>query len=341
MPTISDVARMAKVSKTTVSRVLNQPELVNKSTRMKVLNVIKTLNYSPSMLARGMRGQKTRTFGVVIPDFKNLFYAEFLEHVESAARQHGYISVVCSTEVNPEREKEYIDELLRRQVDGLILCWYRSVVKNKSFLIELAKKLPVVIMDQPSCDLPVSAVYTDGFKGIKKLTNFFIQLGHKKIGIIRSLEKYPVGNKRFEGYASALKENGMAVDYSLVQESEWNPSAAIEATSRLLKRNRPTAIIAVTDLMAMGVLKCLVDKGFSIPGDIAIGGFDDISFSSLISPGLTTIAQPIDKMAWEATDQLIKRIENRRIRNRDIVLENRLIVRESSGKPIGVNVSSG
>ncbi len=331
MPTISDVARLAQVSKTTVSRVLNSPQLVNVDTKKRVLQVIRELHYAPSVLARGMRSQKTRTFGVVIPDFKNLFYAEFLEHVENAARIYGYIAVVCSTDIKPEREKEYINELLERQVDGLIMCWYKSVSENRSFLLKLAKRIPVVIMDQPSHGLPVSAVYTDGFKGISKLTSFFLQNGHRKIALIKSLKKYPVGDRRYQGYVSALKEWGIEIDENLIEESEWTPSAAFEATRRILERSRPTAIVAVTDLMAIGVLEYLNTNGFSVPKDIAVAGFDNIFFSTMVSPRLTTVAQPIDRMAREAVEQLIRRIENRRVRNRDIELENRLVIRESSG----------
>ena len=330
MPTISDVARKAGVSKTTVSRVLNHPELVNEETKLRVRSVMEELSYAPSILAQGMRAQRTRSFGVVIPDFKNLAYAELLENIEIAARHHGYTVIMCSTEIDPEREKEYINKLIQRQVDGLIMCWYKSVSENRDFLTKLAKKLPVVIMDQPSQGLPLSSVYTDGYKGIGRLTRHLIQCGHSKIGIIRSLTKYPVGNSRYEGYLAALQEGGIGFDQDLVVKSEWTSTGAAEATERLLQRSDPTAIIAVTDLMALGVLKCLIDNGYRVPEEIAVAGFDDISFSSLISPRLTTVAQPFDRMAWEATEQLIRRIENRHVRNRDIELENRLVVREST-----------
>ena len=339
MPTIFDVAERAGVSKTTVSRVLNHPELVNEETKRRVHDVMEELSYTPSILAQGMRAQRTKSFGVVIPDFKNLFYAEFLEQVEVAARHYGYIAIICSTEIDPAREREYITKLLRRQIDGLIMCWYKSVAENRDFLVKLAKKLPVVIMDQPSQGLPVSSVYTDGFKGIRRLTSYFIESGHRRIAIIRSLRKYPVGNSRYEGYLAALKEHTIGFDEDLVEESEWTAAGAAEATKRLLQRADPTAIIAVTDLMALGVLKFLIDNGYDVPGDIAIAGFDDISFSSLVSPRLTTVAQPVDRMAWEATEQLIRRIENRHIRNRDIELENRLVVRESTGLQVDDRVA--
>jgi DNA-binding LacI/PurR family transcriptional regulator len=330
MPTISDVAQKAGVSKTTVSRVLNHPDLVNEETKKRVHAVMKDLSYSPSILAQGMRAQRTRSFGVVIPDFKNLYYAEFVENVEIAARHHGYIAIMCSTEIDPDREREYITKLIQRQVDGLIMCWYKNVSDNRDFLVDLAKKLPVVIMDQPSQGMPVSSVYTDGFKGIYTLTRHLIECGHRKIAIVRSLKKYPVGNSRYEGYLAALKKGGLGFDQDLVHESEWTASGASAATENILRRADPTAIIGVTDLMALGILKCVIDRGCRVPEDIAVAGYDDIIFSSLMSPRLTTIAQPVDKMAWKATEQLIRRIENRHVRNRDIELENRLIIREST-----------
>jgi LacI family transcriptional regulator len=330
MPTILDVAQRAEVSKTTVSRVLNNSNLVNNTTRSRVLEAIKELNYAPSIIAQGMRGQKTRTFGVVIPDFKNLYYSEFLEHVEEEAKKYGYIAIVCSSEIDPDREIKNIDQLLRRHIDGLIMCWYKGVIENRHFLERLAKKLPVVIMDQPSCGLPLSAVYTDSYKGIKTLTTYFIEKGHRKIGIIRVHEKYSVGNKRFKGYVDALGEHGIEISESLVERADWTVSGAFEATQRLLKKSRPTSIIAVTDLMAIGILKCLYDNGLSVPNEVALGGFDNISLASMMSPSLTTVAQPIQMLARNATEQLIKRIENRYIRNRDIELENKLIIRGST-----------
>jgi LacI family transcriptional regulator len=330
MPTISDVANKAGVSKTTVSRVLNHPDLVNEETKSRVRSVMEELSYTPSLLAQGMRAQRTRSFGVVIPDFKNLYYAGFVANVEIAARRQGYTAIMCSTEINPEREREYITKLIQRQVDGLIICWYKNVSDNRDYLIRLAKILPVVIMDQPSLGMPVSSVYTDGFKGIAKLTRHLIECGHRKIGIIRSLKKYHVGTRRYDGYLAALQEGGIGFDQDLVEESEWTAAAAAAATERILRRSDPTAIIAVTDLMALGVLKSLIEKGKRVPEDIAVGGFDDISFSSLMSPGLTTVAQPVDRMAEMATEQLIRRIENHQVRNRDIELENRLVIREST-----------
>lgn len=330
MATIDDVARLSGVSRTTVSRVLNYPELVNENTRKKVIRVMKKLHYSPSILAQGLRSQKTRMIGVIIPDFSNLFYSEMLRYIEKEAQEKGYIAIICSTELKPEKEIEYINRLIKRQVEGLILCWYKSVHDYRGFLIKLSRKVPIVVMDQPSGELPISSVYTDGYKGIKKLTEYMISKGYRRIAILRGLKNYPVVEPRYRGYLDALKEHNIPFNEFLVEETGFTAAEGYNATKRLLTRVKPEAIVAITDLIAIGSLKYVQEKGYIVPDDIAIGGFDNIPLTSLVSPQLTTVAQPISEMAREATNHLIIRAQNRKIRTRDIVLENELIVREST-----------
>lgn len=330
MPTIADVARIANVSKTTVSRVLNTPELVNMETRKRILEVMEKLNYSPSIIARGMRGQKTNMLGVILPDITNLFYSEFLKYVEAESINNGYIVVICSTEFNPEREKQYIDKLVKRQIDGLILCKYEEVKQNESFYVNLTKKIPVVVMDQPSNGLPLSAVYTDTYRGIKNLTEYLLKRGYGKIAILCGDRRYPFAQMRYRGYVDALMEHSMEIEETLTEECDCTAAGGYRACEKLFLRTLPEAIVTITDLIALGALRYLQDNGYSVPQDIAICGFDNIPLSSLSSPQLTTIAQPIDQMAREAVHQLLRKIHNSRVRNRDIVLENRLIVREST-----------
>jgi DNA-binding LacI/PurR family transcriptional regulator len=338
MPTISDVSRLAGVSKTTVSRVLNTPELVNRGTRERVLEVIKKLDYAPSVIARGMRGQKTRMIGVIIPDFTNLYYSEFLKHVEECAIGEGYIALICSTEADPAKEKEFIEKLRRRQIEGLILCRYEGVKEDESYFGRLARDLPVVITDQPSCGLPLSAVLTDSRKGIRALAAHLLERGCRRIAILGGRRVYPFAVERFGGYADALKDAGVALDERLCEECDCTADGGYRAAERLLKRAVPEAVVAVTDLIAIGALRCIQSEGYAVPGDISLGGFDNILLSSLTSPQLTTVEQPIEEIAREAVGQLIRKVRNNRVRNRDIVLENRLVVRESTGAVRGEKV---
>jgi len=330
MATISDVAEKAGVSKATVSRVLNDTAVVNKETRKRVMEAIETLHYTPSFLAKGMRRKKTNTFGIIIPDFRNLYYSELLKAIEEEAKKHGYIALICTGEMNAQREREYIEYLLSRQIEGLVLCCYVNIVENSSFINQISKKVPIIVMDQPSRGLPVSSTYSDGYSGFKMLVGYLIEKGHQRIGMIRSLHRYPCSESRFVGYMDTLRENGIDIDQNLIDESEFTAAGGYESARRLLSRSHPTAIVGVNDLIAIGALKYVREKGYSVPDDIAIAGFDNIALSSLVSPQLTTINIPVERIAHEAINQLIRKIQNRRSRNRDIVVETELVIRQTT-----------
>jgi len=281
MATISDVAKKAGVSEATVSRVLNNTAVVNRDTRKRVLDAINELHYTPSFLAKGMRRKKTSTIGVIIPDFRNLYYSELLKAIEDEARIHEYIAIICTGEMNAERERAYIDYLLSRQVEGLMLCCYVNIMENKSFIQKVAQKVPIIVMDQPSGSLPVSSAYADGYKGFKVLLSYLIEKGHRTIGMIRSLHRYPCSESRFIGYVDTLKEHGISVDPNLIEESEFTAAGGYDAAKKLLAKSKPTAIVGVNDLIASGALKYIREKGYAVPDDIAIAGFDNIALSSL------------------------------------------------------------
>jgi DNA-binding LacI/PurR family transcriptional regulator len=330
MATISDVAREAGVSNATVSRVLNNTAVVNEETRKRVLEAIESLNYTPSFLATGMRRKKTSTFGILIPDFRNPYYSELLKALEEEARKHRYIALICTGEMNAEREREYIRYLLARQVDGIVLCCYVSVLENNAFIRGVAKRVPMIVMDQPSFGLPLSSAYADGYKGFCNLVTYFIEKGHRKIGMVRSLHKYPCSESRFLGYRDTLEKHGMRVDPDLVAESEFTAAGGYDAARRILEKSKPTAIVGVNDLLAIGAMKYIREKGYRVPADIAIAGHDNIALSSLVWPQLTTVNIPVERIAEEALTQLIRKIQNPRSRNRDIVVETQLIIRQST-----------
>ncbi|MBN2324228.1 MAG: LacI family DNA-binding transcriptional regulator [Spirochaetes bacterium] len=330
MANISDVAKKAGVSKATVSRVLNNTAVVNKDTKKRVLEAIESLNYTPSFLAKGMRRKKTSTFGVIIPDFRNPYYSELLKSIEEEARKHDYIALICTGEMNAEREREYIHYLLTRQVEGLVLCCYVSIMENEPFIHNVAKRVPIIVMDQPSFGLPVSSAYADGYNGFSKLLTYLIEKGHKRIGMIRSLHRYPCSESRFLGYRDTLKNHGIDLDQDLIEESEFTAAGGYEAAKRMLARSAPTAIIGVNDLLAIGAMKYIREKGYDVPGEIAIAGHDNIALSSLVSPQLTTVNIPVEQIAAEAITQLIRKIQNPRSRNSDIVIDTQLIIRQST-----------
>ena len=331
MANIADVALKAGVSKTTVSRVINNFSPVNAETRDRVLAAMKALDYTPSVIAQGMRSQRTKSVGVLIPDFRSYWYAELLNYLEDEARARGYLVIISSTHADHHREIEYVSELVRRQVDGLIICWYKETWDKTKLLKDIARKIPIVLMDQPARGFNASSVYTDGYTGIKKLTKALIRQGHRKIAMVVEDRQYSAHERRFQGYCDALRECGAAMDANLVVEKdEIGFKSGYEGANRLLSREKPTAILTIDDLTAVGVLECCHDRGVKVPEEITVTGFDDIPISQYCSPRLTTISQPVQELAKNAIELVIKKIQNGRARNQELVFAPRIVLRESS-----------
>jgi DNA-binding LacI/PurR family transcriptional regulator len=329
MATIIDVAAKAGVSTTTVSRVLNNYSPVNTQTKNRVVEAMDKLGYRPSSLARGMRTQRTRTVGILIPTYRNYWYAELLNFVELEARASGYLPIVCTTEQKPGGS-EHINTLLRRQVDGIILCWYHGVMTDQGYLRSVLRDTPIVIMDQPAGGLPASSVYSNGHDGIKQLVTHLIDGGHRRIGMIKYAAENSTSENRFQGYRDALAEHGIEQDARLIVQSDYSSEGGREATARLLQKSSPTAIVTVGDDMAIGALRYCYEHQIRVPVDISITGFDDIPFARMIMPSLTTVAQPIKLMAETATRQLIRHIEHPAARKQEFVFETSIIYREST-----------
>ncbi|MHB8280147.1 MAG: LacI family DNA-binding transcriptional regulator [Candidatus Humimicrobiaceae bacterium] len=330
MSTIKDIAKEADVSISTVSRTFNKPELVNKDTRDKIQRIIKKHEYFPSIIARSMRNQKTKTIGVLIPDFMNYYYSEWINCVELEIRKNGYLAIIASTKNNIDIEKEYVKEFLERKADGLIISFYKTYLENYSYIKKISKKIPIIVMDQPTGDLPVSAVYADAYSGFRKLTKHIIDNKYKKIAFIKSYADYSVANCRYQGYLDESIANKCDVDYNLVEECDFTATSAYNAAKRLFLKTKPEAIICASDLIAIGAMRFVLEKKLKIPEDIAIAGYDNIELSRLMTPRLTTVKEPIKQMAKTAVKLLIKKINNSEVKNKNICLEVNLIIREST-----------
>lgn len=334
MATIEDVAHKAGVSKATVSRVLNGTAVVNSTTKENVLRVIRELKYTPSFLAQGMRKQNSGTIGIIVPDFSNLYYSEFLTHVETEMRTTDYTSVICSVKSDIKNENEYIERLVERhKLEGLILCWYFKADEDRSFLSKLSNRLPVVLMDESSEGLPLSSVYSDQYTGLKRLAEYLIGKGHTRIALIRSLKKYSIGHLRYLAYLDALKEAGLDIKEEFIEESDWTVSGGYDACNRIFHKGKkagPSAIIAASDLIAFGALMCVYERKLSVPDQMAIAGYDDIPLAKAMYPPLTTVHEYVDKKAKIAVRLLVERIKNKKKRNKDIVLETDLVIRQSA-----------
>jgi LacI family transcriptional regulator len=338
MPNIWDVAKIAGVSKSTVSRVINKSGSVKEDTQIAVNDAIKKLNYSPSYFAQGIRTGKTRTIALLVPDHSNTFYNEMLRGVEEVMLKHDYMTLVCYTVKCPSREINYGKELVKRNVDGIIYNTYEKNKKSFDYFLNLSKSMPVIFMDNIAPpNENVSFVLTEGRESTKKATLYLYNKGCRRIAYLRVPPKISVINQRFEGYSEGIFESGVGFDEKLVYNSDVNggESSYIEmgingARYLMSLENPPDAIMASIDTMAIGAIKYLKSAGYSVPGDVKVIGYDNIDLCTLIEPTLTTIAQPIYRLGTEAANILINKIKGESSIKDQIVFDAELIIREST-----------
>ena len=331
MATIHDIAKLSGISKSTVSRVISKQGYVKEETREKVEEAMKELNYTPNYIARGMRTNKSSAIGLFIPDYSNPFYAELFKGIEQVTRKAGYMNLVCHTDEDPKTELFYIHELLKRQIDGIIFCTYNRSPEGLQFLKDVSSNIPIVFMDPVFGDQEFSSVVSDGFSGSKSAVIYLYKRGCVNISYIKGPRIHAVTNERYKGYLEGLKEQDNKVQQHYVFEGDFTMESGRKAVRHFLSlEERPDAIIAATDVMAIGALKELNKHGVKVPEEVKVVGFDNIPLAELIEPSLTTVAQPIKDLGINAAELLLKKIQNPSTPNQQVVMQCSIIERESS-----------
>jgi LacI family transcriptional regulator len=328
MSTIRDVANAAKVSTSTVSHVINQTRYVSQETRQRVLQAMAELNYIPNHLARSLRNNQTLTIGVLVPNCANPFFAEILLGIEVACFDLGYNIIMGNAHDDPERELQYIDVLLARQADGLILI---STGAYKESLQRLrSNNTPVVMVDRSAGISNVDEIFTANKQGGQLATNYLLSLGHTRIGCITGPSHLTPGAERVAGYYEALQMAGRDIDEMLVVAGDFQHESGYRACQQLLKLpSPPTAIFACNDLMAVGVLCAVHEAELRVPEHISVIGFDDIPLASYTVPRLTTIVQPARELGRLAAKHLIARLQGERVPPIQEQLPVKLVERDS------------
>lgn len=334
MPNIYDIAKKAGVSHMTVSRVFNKPELVGKKTREKITKIANDLNYRPSAIARSMRTKKTNYIGLILPDIINPFFPEIVRGVDDYARKNGFNIILVNTDNDYNIQNASLEIFVNRGVDGLILSGVAGGKKDTIFINEiLSKNIPVVLIDRYIPELNSSYVITDNFKAAYNATQYLINFGHKKIGIISSPQKIKIFQDRLNGYESALSASNIPFNKELVVECEENIIDGYVSTKELFKRdNEFTAIFAMCDFIAYGAYRYCIENNINIPEDVSIISIDDINTSALLHPPLTTMAQKKYEMGFQAAKILVDSIKKGKIPKKQVVLESELIERQSCKK---------
>lgn len=339
--TLKSIADHLNVSVTTVSRVLNGKSItyrISKETERKILNAASELNYTPNQLARGLRLQKSHTIGYIIPDISNPFFSSIAKSVEKSARKFGYSILLCDSEENTDLEISLIQLMLNRKVDGLIIS---PVGIEVSHLVDLLiKKMPIVLLDRYFPDLNIPFVTSDNYQGSFEAVNLLIEYGHRRIACIQGLQKTSPNNDRVRGYIDAHKKNEISIDDSLlVGDSFGEENGYIETKLLLKKKEIPTAIFAVSNLISLGAIRAITEEGLKIPEDISMISFDDQPYSRFLSTPMTTVAQQSMQIGQIATKILIDQIESKGLNEpKGIFLPTRLVMRESVSKKYKLDV---
>lgn len=330
-PTIKDVANLAGVHPSTVSRVINDDSRISEKTKNKVLLIIKKLGYTPNAIARGLKIKRTYTLGMLIPDITNPFFAEIARGVEDAANANGFNIILCNTDDKLKKERIYLEILKGKRVDGLILG--TAHIKDKSILELEKKKFPYVLISRNIEKLNKNCIIVDDVEGGIMATEYLIKIGHRRIAHITGPLKTRSALNRLKGYKLALKKYEIEYGDELVGEGDFRIKGGYQAMKKFLKLSKPpTAIFAGNDLLALGAMQVIQKKNFHIPEDFSVVGFNDIKLASFVYPPLTTIRQPMLEMGALAVKTLLRIIEEGEFNQRKIVLKSKLIIRESCRK---------
>lgn len=329
--TLKDVAKMAGVSPSTVSRVITESSELNikDETRQRILDAVKKLDYKPNAIARSLRIKSTSTLGMIIPDITNSFFSILFKGAEKLASEKGFSIILCNTDDNLIKAGKLVNSLRQRQVDGLLLA---TTNIDEGILQDMnLKKYPHVFVNRRLNNEIESSVLVDNFMGTTLAMEHLIALGHSKIAHISGPSSVDTAIKRRNAYKFLLESNNMPYDEDLLVESEMTEEGGYKAFNELIKRHADfTAIYAANDLIAIGVISAAKQKGFQIPEDFSIVGFDDLPIAEKISPGLTTIKIPIYEMGYMAADILIKDIKKEYNYVNKLVFKPELVIRDST-----------
>ncbi|WP_217561341.1 LacI family DNA-binding transcriptional regulator [Paenibacillus sp. GbtcB18] len=331
---IFDVAKRAGVSVVTVSRVLNDSPTVRENNRQKVRQAIKELDYRPNSAARSLARGKTGVIGLTLTTLQDSLFDGIVKCVNDALKEHGYfLALSIGPDTSDSDWGEGSNFLYQEdRVDGIIVL---SPLKEENDVLELKrKKIPFVLVDNQLEDMSASVVNVDNYMGGLEATRHLLSLGHTKIAHIAGPELYRSARERKRGYIDAMAEAGHPP--FLLVDSDFDIRSGFDiAKSWLAEGDRPTAVFAADDFIALGVIEAFRDAGLHVPRDLSVIGYDDQAFSSAIHPRLTTVHQPSEGMAQEAVKLLLKIVNGTQKRNASVKLEPKLIVRESTASPDG------
>jgi LacI family transcriptional regulator len=328
--TLRDVAAKAGVSAITVSRALNNTGYVSPQTRLRISAAAHELNYVPNALASSLRSQRTQLLALLVTDVTNPFWTTVARGVEDAAMEAGYGVILCNSDEDRAKEARYLDLLLRRRIDGLVVV---PTSESTEILQNLSRRdVPFVLVDRLVSGVAADSVRGDSRGGAHQVTRHLLETGYRRIGIITGPRTVSTAEDRVAGYLAALREMDVTAYPDLICYGPYRESWGYQATMELLAGTpRPDALVAANNFIALGVLEALRELDLQVPEDVALVCFDDFPRLGTTVPFLTTVVQPAAEIGKVATQLLLDRLANPDQEPRDIVLPARLIIRTSCG----------
>ncbi|NBJ69036.1 MULTISPECIES: catabolite control protein A [Clostridia] len=327
--TIYDVAREANVSMATVSRVVNGNPNVKPTTRKKVLATIERLGYRPNAVARGLASKKTTTVGAIIPDISSIFFAELARGIEDIATMYKYNMILSNSDQNEDKEIQLINTMLEKQVDGIIFMG--GNISEQHVQQFKSSSVPVVLAATYDENNEIPSVNIDYEQAAFEATQFLIEQNKAVPAFVSGLEETHINQLKYKGYARALNEAGLSVNESLIVKGDYSYSSGIEAVNQLLEENeKPEAIFVASDEMALGVIHGIQDKGYRVPDDIEVFGFDNTRLATMVRPTLSTIVQPMYDIGAVAMRLLTKYMNKEEVQDQKVVLPHRIEKRNST-----------
>lgn len=337
MTPIQQVAKKANVSAATVSRVLNNNPHVSPKTREKVLAVIQELKFSPNLSGRILRRNETNILLVLLPTISNPFYAASVSGIRHEADKEGYLVMICNTEEEVGKERQFLDLLKYRQADGAILM---AQFLSCPELEEYAASGPIIQCFEHIPDCPIPYVTIDDECAAYEMTNYLLGIGHRRIALVGCEHTYSSAQKRENGYLRAMREAGIAPRPEWIVHGRYGFRSGFSSAGAFFAlEERPTAIFAISDMQATGVIKRVKSEGLRVPQDISVVGFDNISIASMADPAITTVAQPARKIGACATRMLLEQLKDKESKPKNVVMAHELVIRDStcarteSGRP--------
>ncbi|QGX91540.1 HTH-type transcriptional repressor PurR [Tatumella sp. TA1] len=330
MATIKDVAKLAGVSTTTVSHVINKTRFVAEQTQQTVWEAINTLHYSPSAVARSLKVNTTKTIGLLSTSVEAPYWAEIIEAIEKKCFEHGYTLLLANAHTDFEKQRAYLSMMAQKRVDGLmVMCaeYPDSLLK----ILEAHSQMPMVVMDWGSSQASFTDTVEDNaFAGGHLAARYLLERGHRDIGCIPGQMERHTGGGRLAGFIKALEDAGITPRDEWIVQGDFESESGYNAMQQILSQpQRPTAVFCGGDVMAMGAICAANEQGLSVPQDISVIGYDNIRNSRFFTPALTTIHQPKIELGEKALEMLLDRIVNKRDEAQRLEIHPQLVERRS------------